>query len=62
VQECQGLVDTGIDNVPLAIPALMSNSSVECEALMVPFRRRHGWCNGLVGIQLLLQPVSDKDL
>ena len=62
VQECQGLgkCDTDIDNVPLAIPILQFNSSAECEDFVVPVYRRHGWCNGHVGIQMTFQLVSDK--
>ena len=55
-----GKCDTSIDNVPLAIPLLQSNSSPKCEGFVVPVCRHHGWCNGHVVIQMSFQPDSDK--
>ena len=50
VQECQGLgkCNTGIDNAPLPIPTLISNSSVTCEALVVSASLPTGLGRGLV--------------
>ena len=36
-----GFRGIGIDSISLAIPILISNSSIRCEALVVPIRRRH---------------------
>ena len=48
--------------MPLAIPTLISNSSVTCEALVVSTCNVMAGCNGHVGTQLPSQLVSDEGL